>query len=100
MSASAQGLVNFNSIKVRLKLGDVQFKHNEKTFQFHKGTIKTKYLAAKIGARVVFQFRKGTIKTHGSFGAGRYYADFNSIKVRLKPVMPLLMRISRKISTP
>ena len=32
-------------------------------FQFHKGTIKTKFLVGVVLALLKFQFHKGTIKT-------------------------------------
>ena len=56
---------NFNSIKVRLKLAPSQKGLlDQQSFQFHKGTIKTK-------------------QTQNSFGPEGH---FNSIKVRLKLV--------------
>ena len=56
-------LLNFNSIKVRLKPVSRVKKRLIARFQFHKGTIKTRYEERK------FQGRQ----------------NFNSIKVRLKP---------------
>ena len=77
-------LLDFNSIKVRLKRSDARKFFTSKLFQFHKGTIKTvsynclPYLRLnfnsikvrlkqieKFGAMYAlsFQFHKGTIKT-------------------------------------
>ena len=53
----------FNSIKVRLKRAKELAYIKKHTFQFHKGTIKTRQ-------RVAVQSSQG---------------NFNSIKVRLKP---------------
>ena len=78
-------LSDFNSIKVRLKLGAVKDGISSLLFQFHKGTIKTsppcitistssnfnsikvrlklQGRAALLNAQNLFQFHKGTIKT-------------------------------------
>ena len=58
------GIVNFNSIKVRLKL----------------------HLQNAIPSYPSFQFHKGTIKTFMAKYNGNIDLYFNSIKVRLKPV--------------
>ena len=55
-------LFNFNSIKVRLKLAEVRKHEGWQLFQFHKGTIKTRFIYTNI----------------------KSLQDFNSIKVRLK----------------
>ena len=56
-------VIHFNSIKVRLKLSSLSFRFGvSNIFQFHKGTIKTR-------------FRRQVITAH---------LHFNSIKVRLK----------------
>ena len=78
--------LNFNSIKVRLKPDAAPIAGESKTFQFHKGTIKTKawlglclwahgyfnsikvrlkheVLSALSSIFNLFQFHKGTIKT-------------------------------------
>ena len=59
-------LINFNSIKVRLKLAFSNLSLNTVEFQFHKGTIKTPIPASSVAAIL----------------------DFNSIKVRLKLSTP------------
>ena len=56
---------NFNSIKVRLKPEIKEKATTASTFQFHKGTIKTRETSCHL-----FSF----------------LLNFNSIKVRLKPV--------------
>ena len=57
---------NFNSIKVRLKPELKTSYDRFDGFQFHKGTIKTRFPERKRGlARIAFQFHKGTIKTRG-----------------------------------
>ena len=55
-------VIYFNSIKVRLEHCSVATYDNYRTFQFHKGTIRTKHYD---GMKV-------------------YFIDFNSIKVRLE----------------
>ena len=52
-------------------------------FQFHKGTIKPKGKKLTEGAKHEFQFHKGTIKPIADGVTLHYYANFNSIKVRL-----------------
>ena len=54
---------DFNSIKVRLKPGYTGTVSSIKSFQFHKGTIKTYLGLGKISKSQKFQFHKGTIKT-------------------------------------
>ena len=55
-----------------------------RTFQFHKGTIKTSRALGPGGKFYKFQFHKGTIKTTEPDTGGNGGTDFNSIKVRLK----------------
>ena len=55
-------ILNFNSIKVQLKL----------TYAVHDRQLS------------VFQFHKGTIKTNDLIGQAFFYLYFNSIKVQLK----------------
>ena len=77
--------LDFNSIKVRLKLLSEILIIAILIFQFHKGTIKTT-LAQEEGQGVqVFQFHKGTIKTSSTRLVMSSIPNFNSIKVRLKP---------------
>ena len=54
-------------------------------FQFHKGTIKTGLSTALAGEQSVFQFHKGTIKTQELSSMYSTHANFNSIKVQLRP---------------
>ena len=54
---------DFNSIKVRLKLGGVCSSVCVPPFQFHKGTIKTVGGIFSKFKNTLFQFHKGTIKT-------------------------------------
>ena len=64
-------LLDFNSIKVRLKPNDEPYKAYFIGFQFHKGTIKTVGNRQILNGVCVFQFHKGTIKTfmhYFSFG--------------------------------
>ena len=98
----------FNSIKVRLKLCCLYERGvGRLPFQFHKGTIKTRYnmsllcqvknfnsikvrlkhhVATTNVNRTQFQFHKGTIKTGGSDSTIDINPHFNSIKVRLKQI--------------
>ena len=55
--------IDFNSIKVRLKLSKAIPAHGFELFQFHKGTIKTIATKPITYQIVIFQFHKGTIKT-------------------------------------
>ncbi len=56
-------LRNFNSIKVQLKPGSAPSVGYADVFQFHKGTIKTKFELERDKEFHRFQFHKGTIKT-------------------------------------
>ena len=69
MRVDAQTLreINFNSIKVQLELGVHYFLQVAKSFQFHKGTIRTWGLRSSRGS---------------------HKDNFNSIKVQLEPVNP------------
>ena len=80
---------DFNSIKVRLKLPFRRTDERFAVFQFHKGTIKTKKAVA-VSKRILFQFHKGTIKTTELLALSCKLSNFNSIKVRLKPLMNVL----------
>ena len=107
MTTGKPPILDFNSIKVRLKpylrlLSDF----NAYRFQFHKGTIKTRYLlmyelrwlayfnSIKVRLKLMsavlatllgaFQFHKGTIKTCPYCLSLKATEYFNSIKVRLK----------------
>ena len=62
-------------------------KWRKNLFQFHKGTIKTTYYSTKQYASWLFQFHKGTIKTLSLRMQRLSFCNFNSIKVRLKPVV-------------
>ena len=54
-------------------------------FQFHKGTIRTSYIAAHRSSLTKFQFHKGTIRTRqAALQEDGKDGDFNSIKVRLE----------------
>ena len=54
----------FNSIKVRLKQNLAAGAAAGSAFQFHKGTIKTKFYGFIYHVSIGFQFHKGTIKTY------------------------------------
>ena len=74
----------FNSIKVRLERSyGEQIKNRFGLFQFHKGTIRTRYQKEN-GFVNPFQFHKGTIRTLLQHLARDKFRDFNSIKVRLE----------------
>ena len=62
---------------------------DQSRFQFHKGTIKTKFPKRDKSGAIIFQFHKGTIKTlnTAAFVRAKQHA-FNSIKVRLKRFKP------------
>ena len=55
----------FNSIKVRLNQAAYKGEYDVRIFQFHKGTIKTRFPSSSISKLPLFQFHKGTIKTGG-----------------------------------
>ena len=56
--------MHFNSIKVRLELGDIKGKGvSLNQFQFHKGTIRTVWKLENRDEKREFQFHKGTIRT-------------------------------------
>ena len=57
------GLFHFNSIKVQLKLKWQAGRTAIFVFQFHKGTIKTRFVSLYPYILYLFQFHKGTIKT-------------------------------------
>ena len=59
---TAKGVFNFNSIKVQLEPPEVLRALYTRTFQFHKGTIRTAPCS----------------------GALHFFVDFNSIKVQLE----------------
>ena len=76
---------SFNSIKVRLEQWGNMIINTLMTFQFHKGTIRTR--ANKRGRFDLsqFQFHKGTIRTDkDKLLSGQVFQSFNSIKVRLE----------------
>ena len=56
-----------------------------RSFQFHKGTIKTQKSSCRQSLHSAFQFHKGTIKTEVLRPLLSASCYFNSIKVRLKP---------------
>ena len=84
----------FNSIKVRLKLIKVLIYALGLIFQFHKGTIKTKFPKRDKSGAVVFQFHKGTLKTTRWYHFIDINKNFNSIKVRLKRMFLCKSRIN------
>ena len=86
-----QGQAIFNSIKVRLKLSTNGCFFVSTKFQFHKGTIKTRERRDRVERITRFQFHKGTIKTvvRGFQDWEKFH--FNSIKVRLKPLICLMV---------
>ena len=55
----------FNSIKVRLEREITDLKLVSISFQFHKGTIRTRLTAFVNKDSAIFQFHKGTIRTRG-----------------------------------
>ena len=77
---------DFNSIKVQLKRLARNVVAIAPTFQFHKGTIKTKLGAYGGKGLGLFQFHKGTIKTNHQKTFCHLLLNFNSIKVQLKPL--------------
>ena len=92
--------MNFNSIKVQLK------RHIDLVFgvcmlNFNSIKVQLKPLFSKRRPfNISFQFHKGTIKTRMkqlSFAADN---DFNSIKVQLKPLLRLHQEKGLEISIP
>ena len=54
-------------------------------FQFHKGAIRTSFIAAAVASFLMFQFHKGAIRTILVQVSIFMFLGFNSIKVRLEP---------------
>ena len=81
-------IINFNSIKVRLKLCCPCCSLNDKQFQFHKGTIKTKYEIIDPVALTNFNSIKVRLKLSTDPALTVHIINFNSIKVRLKLCCP------------
>ena len=77
--------LNFNSIKVQLELEYLCTTFCFFVFQFHKGTIRTPFLAVFSRFLITFQFHKGTIRTCVLFVSFCLCCHFNSIKVQLEP---------------
>ena len=75
---------NFNSIKVRLKPHRINAKKQRDIFQFHKGTIKTRYPLRYEDILPYFNSIKVRLKLAYIDMPMRAEAYFNSIKVRLK----------------
>ena len=94
--------LDFNSIKVRLKLSVLcPITEHGLVFQFHKGTIKTNRTRRPSARPALFQFHKGTIKTLINFTAlCQVLKNFNSIKVRLKRETGKTSCASKEISIP
>ena len=81
------GIINFNSIKVRLEHAYNHLAQGYQTlFQFHKGTIRTDKTHRHMFTTNLFQFHKGTIRTVLTEPISNLSSYFNSIKVRLEPV--------------
>ena len=84
----------FQFHKGTIKTGKIQAGINPATseFQFHKGTIKTNTFVSVQATVRRFQFHKGTIKTVIIQYLCFANVYFNSIKVRLKRLHPLLRK--------
>ena len=76
-------ILNFNSIKVRLKRTHKHQSGCMSRFQFHKGTIKTRILNPVVSVAFEFQFHKGTIKTVPK-NWSTLYAEFQFHKGTIK----------------
>ena len=83
-TADTYGVVNFNSIKVRLEPSLIDSSAGVGLFQFHKGTIRTVDAVDFLASLCLFQFHKGTIRTIVVFRYWIMLIYFNSIKVRLE----------------
>ena len=101
---------HFNSIKVQLEPSTPSGSVDTSSFQFHKGTIRTKCRSPSSIISAKFQFHKGTIRTANlpqkrlklfyfnsikvqlelrqTGSVEQHHGDFNSIKVQLEPVNP------------
>ena len=90
----------FNSIKVRLKPTSSLLQVLQRYFQFHKGAIETRLLGDDYQAIIAFQFHKGAIETCQHCAYVQSVETFNSIKVRLKPAIPLLSPAIIALSIP
>ena len=78
----------FNSIMVRLRpTYTIGHLYNVTEFQFHYGTIKTSARLVDKLMLQAFQFHYGTIKTTARRHCRRHVSYFNSIMVRLRPVL-------------
>ena len=88
-SVIPSNLSNFNSIKVRLKQESYYWLSRKSRFQFHKGTIKTPCFADGVIAPIRnFNSIKVRLKQEFLVAYQEENTDFNSIKVRLKPPYP------------
>ena len=77
--------MDFNSIKVRLKLHNLcRLQVQKHEFQFHKGTIKTRHRSCSQETLTYFNSIKVRLKRYRKRYQGAYFPHFNSIKVRLK----------------
>ena len=77
-------LSNFNSIKVQLEHIFGKDYWGNGIFQFHKGTIRTRWFCSCCRPGEWFQFHKGTIRTTLHTAWISLERDFNSIKVQLE----------------
>gem|GEM_PF-2190259 len=77
--------ISFNSIKVRLRLATTEAGYTTQSFQFHKGSIKTRCTDRSVRSPTMFQFHKGSIKTSSLLSGAQDIHGLNSIKVRLRP---------------
>ena len=96
----AGDFANFNSIKVRLKL---DYPAELVVLALHFNSIKVRLkLAAKsiLAHRLAFQFHKGTIKTCCCCYVEFSSFNFNSIKVRLKHAAAAMSSSQASISIP
>ena len=60
------------------------FPDDDVLFQFHKGSIRTEWLAMLRANPYSFQFHKGSIRTRVVLAHRRDHLGFNSIKVQLE----------------
>ena len=88
---SSTATTNFNSIKVRLKPSeDFRLSALLSSFQFHKGTIKTRPRNCLRIALTYFNSIKVRLKHDARYLLRTKMCYFNSIKVRLKPFATLI----------
>ena len=90
----------FNSIKVRLEQEYEKRKRENRIFQFHKGTIRTRNQQKDVEQHLSFQFHKGTIRTPEDYSLENLLRAFQFHKGTIKTQNTNLKSSTKKISIP